>query len=226
MLPTPQCGEPHDCKQLTDDISKCRPDLLDTAIPDSNILFVDGSASKSETGQNLVGYAVVTQTKVLEAKALPSNFSAQAAELVALTRACELMKGKSVTIYTDSQYAHSAVHVFAQHWKNRGTVTTTGKAVTHKELLLNLLDAIQLPKNLAICKCAAHTKGTDAVSKGNAYADFSAKLAAKNRALHQAQTHTSLQSNDTLQISQQQSPQTEKDLWIKHGAVLRDGIYT
>uniref|UniRef100_A0A3Q2PQE5 Reverse transcriptase/retrotransposon-derived protein RNase H-like domain-containing protein n=1 Tax=Fundulus heteroclitus TaxID=8078 RepID=A0A3Q2PQE5_FUNHE len=35
---------------------------------------------------------------------LPSNHSAQAAELVALTEACKLMKGKQATIYTDSMH--------------------------------------------------------------------------------------------------------------------------
>lgn len=36
------------------------------------------------------------------AQPLPSNYSAQAAELVALTEACKLAKNKSFNIYTDS----------------------------------------------------------------------------------------------------------------------------
>lgn len=59
-------------------------------------------------GSNKTGYAIVTKNTVVEAKALPPHYSAQAAELVALIRACELMKEKKVTIYTDSQYAHSS----------------------------------------------------------------------------------------------------------------------
>ena len=114
-------------------------------------------------------YAVVTADKVIEAKALPPHFSAQAAELIALTRACELMKGKSVTIYTDSQYVYSNLFVFSNQWKHRGMVTTTGKPVTHGKLLLKLLQAILLPIQLAVCKWSAHTNAKDIVSKGNTF---------------------------------------------------------
>lgn len=43
------------------------------------------------------------------------------------------MKNKDVTIYTDSQYAFATVHTFAQYWKNRGMITSTGKPVTHRD---------------------------------------------------------------------------------------------
>ena len=136
---------------------------------------MDGSSRKDEKGKTRTGYAVVTLDKVLKAEALPQHFSAQAAELVALTEACKLMTDKEVTIYTDSQYAYATTHTFAQHWKNRGMITSTGKPVTLAKLLTELLQAVQLPKQLAICKCAAHTKGTDEISKGNAFADKIAK---------------------------------------------------
>lgn len=47
-------------------------------------------------------------------------------------------------------------------------------------LLLNteLLDAIHLPKTVAICKCAAHTSEQDDISLGHAFADRTAKAAA------------------------------------------------
>ena len=50
--------------------------------------FVDGSASRhKETGLNRVGFAVVTPHEMLAAGTLPSNLSAQAAELIALKEA-------------------------------------------------------------------------------------------------------------------------------------------
>ncbi|KAI2643973.1 hypothetical protein H4Q32_023508 [Labeo rohita] len=68
-------------------------------------IYVDGSCSKPFDGVYLCGYAVVSETgETIEAYALDYN-SAQAAELVALIRACKLMEGKRVTIYTDSKYA-------------------------------------------------------------------------------------------------------------------------
>ena len=49
------------------------------------------------------GYAVVSNFEIIEAKPLPPGTSAQLAELIALTRALELGKGRRVAIYTDSQ---------------------------------------------------------------------------------------------------------------------------
>lgn len=71
--------------------------------------------------------------------------------------------------------------MFAQQWENRGTVTPTNKPITHKYLILSLLDAVQLPKRVAVCKCAAHTTGTDPISTGNRKADEEAKKAAQRQ---------------------------------------------
>ena len=62
-----------------------------------------------------------------------------------LTEAALVVLGKKITIYTGSQYMFSTVHVFAQQWKNRGMVTSTGKPINHQQLILHLLDATMLP---------------------------------------------------------------------------------
>lgn len=63
---------------------------------------MDGSASKDpQTGQNKVGYAVTTEFETLKSDKLPSHYSVQAAELVALIEVCKLTEDKCVTIYTD-----------------------------------------------------------------------------------------------------------------------------
>lgn len=49
---------------------------------------------------------------VLKSASLPSHYSAQAAGLFALTRACHFATMQSVTIYTDSRYAFGVVHDF------------------------------------------------------------------------------------------------------------------
>ncbi len=51
-----------------------------------------------QTGLNKVGFAVTTEFEVVKSGKLPSNYSAQGAELVALTEACNLMADKCVTI--------------------------------------------------------------------------------------------------------------------------------
>jgi len=131
--------------------------------------------------------------------------------LVALTEACKLGNKKVVNIYTDSQYAFSTVHVFAQQWKNRGMVTSTGKSINHKDLTLALLDVIQLSAKVEICKCAAYTKNTDPVSKGNRKADEEAKKAAQLPAenlLSKEVTHIEI-DHQVLCDTQKVAPQTE-----------------
>ena len=56
-------------------------------------------------GKRRDGYAVVSNFENIEAKALPPGTSAQLAELIALTRASQLGKGKRVAIYSDYKYA-------------------------------------------------------------------------------------------------------------------------
>lgn len=157
LIPTQQDGTPHDCMHDTQQVYKPRPDLLDEPLSQGDVIYVDGSAKVNDKGKNCASYAIVTIDKILQAKPLPTTYSAQAAELVALTEACKLYKGKEVTIYTDSQYAFATVHLFCQQWKNRRFKTSTGKPVTYAELLKPLLEAVLLPKAVAICKCEAHT---------------------------------------------------------------------
>lgn len=135
LLPIEGDGEPHDCVAESETVYKPRPDLQDTPLNHGQIIFVDGSASKDDKGKNRAGYAITTKTKVLEAHKLPSNLSAQAAELTAIIEACKMFKNKPVTIYTDSQYAFGSVHQFCKQWKLRGFKTSSGKTVAHKDLL-------------------------------------------------------------------------------------------
>ncbi len=111
----------HCCLSVLEQVCTPRPDLLDTPLENcDNVLFVDGSASKDpQTGLNKVGFAVTTEFEVVKSGKLPSNYSAQAAELVALTEACNLMADKCVTIYTDSRYAFGVTHDFGALWKHR-----------------------------------------------------------------------------------------------------------
>ena len=58
-------------------------------------------------------YAVVSNFETIEAKPLPPVTSAQLAELIALTRALELGKGKRAAIYIDSKYVFLVLHAHA-----------------------------------------------------------------------------------------------------------------
>ncbi len=100
---------------------------------------------------------MTTEFEVVKSGKLPSNYSAQAAELVALTEACKLMADKCVTIYTDSRYAFGVTHDFGALWKHRIFLKSDGHPILNASLVSELLEAILLPDEVAICKCAAHT---------------------------------------------------------------------
>lgn len=84
------------------------------------------------------------------------HYSAQAAELVALTEACELMTEMEVTIYTDSRYAFGVAYDFGALRKHRNFLNSNGRPILHAPFVDALIEAILLPDKLAICKCAAH----------------------------------------------------------------------
>ena len=76
------------------------------------IWYTDGSSFVLD-GKRRAGYAVVSKFETIEAKPLPPDTSAQLAELIDLTRALELGKGKRIAIYTDSRYAFLVLHAHA-----------------------------------------------------------------------------------------------------------------
>jgi len=60
-------------------------------------------------------------------KALAPNTLSQKAEIIALTRALELAKGKKIKIWMDSKYAFGIVRAHGAVRKERGLLSTQGK---------------------------------------------------------------------------------------------------
>ena len=87
------------------------------------IWYTDGSGFALD-GKRRARYAIVSNFEMIEAKPLPPGTSAQLAELMALTRALKLGKGKRIAIYIDSKYAFLVLHAHAAIWKERGHLTT------------------------------------------------------------------------------------------------------
>lgn len=227
LLPNETDGEPHDCVAELTLTCTPRPDLLDTPLQNPDlILFVDGSASRDSFGSSQVGYAVCTDHSTIESGSLPSHYSSQAAELVALTRACILAEGKRVTIHTDSRYAFGVIHDYGALWRHRGFLKSNGKPVLHHNLISQLLDAIVLPKAISVCKCAAHTNASDPISIGNQRADRAAKSAAQKKQHCLAKVSSTSETNDNkvcdeFSLSAMQSLATPNDhkLWKSAGCV-------
>ena len=84
------------------------------------ICYTDGSSFVLD-GKRRAGYAVVSNFETIEAKPLPPGTLAQLAELIALTRALELGKGKRAAIYTDSKYAFLVLHAHGLFGKKGAT---------------------------------------------------------------------------------------------------------
>ena len=89
------------------------------------IWYTDGSSFALD-GKRTARFALVSNFETTEAKPLIPGTSSQLAELIALTQALELGKGKRVAIYTDSKYAFLVLHAHAAIWKERGHLTTQG----------------------------------------------------------------------------------------------------
>ena len=84
------------------------------------IWYTDGSTFVLD-GKRRARYAVVSNFETMEAKPLLPGTSAQLAELIALTGALALGKGKRVVIYTDFKCPSLVLHTHAAIWKKETT---------------------------------------------------------------------------------------------------------
>ncbi|GAB0207455.1 hypothetical protein GRJ2_003211200 [Grus japonensis] len=230
LMPLPTDGEKdeHDCEQVIKMTSKPRDDLRDQPLdnPDMN-LFTNGS-SYYEEGWKCTGFAVTTETKVLLAGPLPPTLGAQGAEIVALTKAAQYAIGIRVNLYTDSKYAFGVCHATGMLWKERGFLTSAGKTIAHGQQIKELLEAIQLPSELAVIYIKAHTNQENQLAKGNELADQAAKAAARQVIFAMTLTHQGeldLELPD-MQKLYEELPEEERRLWEKLGAERQNGQWT
>jgi ribonuclease HI len=116
-------------------------------------------------------YAIVSETKVVEARALSAYNTNQQAELIALIRAFKLEQGKSFNINTDSKYAFHILLSHAAIWKEHGLLTTKVGSVTNANQIMAMLKASHLPTAIGIVHCRSHQMDDSIVSKRNNQAD-------------------------------------------------------
>ena len=74
-------------------------------MPQAIYTWYTDSSSFLHEGARRAGYAIVSDTEMVEAQALPAHTTNQQDELIALTCAFHLAQGQSLNIYTDSKYA-------------------------------------------------------------------------------------------------------------------------
>ena len=143
ILTTPEGSLPfHSCLETLHHQRKPRERLSEDPLTNpEEILYIDGSSFVLD-GKRRAGYGVVSSFETIEAKPLPPGTSAQLAELIALTQALGLGKGKRIAIYTDSKYIILVLHACAAIWKERGLLTTRGSSIRYGDQIVRPLEAV------------------------------------------------------------------------------------
>ncbi|KAL2103890.1 hypothetical protein ACEWY4_000758 [Coilia grayii] len=177
-LTSAEGDEDHQCEDLVALMDEEQPTKEEPLQCPDLVLYTDGSSMVID-GVRCAGWAVTSDFEVMESASMAPGTSAQQAELKALAEACKLADGKTANIYTDSRYAFGIAHDFGLLWRQRGFMTAKGTPIKNGELVAELLDAMQLPKDLAVLKVKAHTKADSVEAKGNAMADAASKTAAQ-----------------------------------------------
>ncbi|KAM5125669.1 LOW QUALITY PROTEIN: uncharacterized protein ACMZJ9_022047 [Mantella aurantiaca] len=217
-------GQRHDCQEEARKDLRVRADLENEPLTNPDlVLFTDGCCYKGPDG-NIASYAVIkeqgTGHVILQSGVISQPCSAQKAEIIALSKALEESEGKRVKIYTDSAYAHGAVHVDGPQWIRRGYLTSNKKEVKHAPELKILLANVLLPQALAILKVKGHQKGDSREAKGNAAADAAAKEAGGYDTKMLTVTETDVPILDISHIAQMQDHAGvyEQNQWHEKGA--------
>ncbi|XP_057189600.1 uncharacterized protein LOC130554151 [Triplophysa rosa] len=233
-------GAPHDCAPLTERASKVRADLSATPLtapPAVTTLFTDGCCFRAQDGSLKAAYAVVEQQgsnfMTRESGKLEGKQSAQRAEMIAVTKALNYAGETRVNIYSDSAYVVTAVHVELPLWQRCGFTTSTGRPITHACEARDLLEALMIPKEVAVIKCPGHSKSDSPITDGNNAADLAAKTVAgyipSQSLLRSDRDSCDLLpsfTRDYLIKEQLESGLEEHSVWSRNGATqAEDGLW-
>nr|XP_021532972.1 uncharacterized protein LOC110569562 [Aotus nancymaae] len=217
-LPSHSPSPIHSCPELIEAFAKPREGLSSLPLPSPDFtLYVDGSSVITAKGWRKAAYAVVTDSATLEARQLPDGTTSQKAELIALTRALTLAKGKRANIYTDSKYAFLITHCHSALWKERGCLTIKGTLIVNATHISKLLQALLLPKEVAVIHCRGHRAQQDPVSWGNPRAAAVAKALTSTRP---APAPVLFLTTATLPVY---SPSERQDLMLRGGTESDQG---
>lgn len=154
-------------------------------------------------------FAVTIQYELLEEGTLP-QFVCSTRERHGLTHACQLSRGKSVSIYTNSRYAFEVVHDFGMLERQRVphfSWKPNQKWTPSKCCSLPIL----LPNGIAIIKIEVHTRKTEPEYPGNVLADFHAESASTQICnLNEFHNIDASQIINNLYERQNQAPEVEQ----------------
>ena len=154
----------HSLLETLDHWTKSQEGLSEDPLNNPEEIWYTDESSFVLNGKRRARYAEVPKFETIEAKPLPSGTSARLAELIALTQALELGKGKRVAIYTESKYAFLVLYAHAVIWIERGHLTTHASPIKYDDKILRLLEAVHLPNEVSVTHCKGHQKGSTEVA--------------------------------------------------------------
>ena len=149
-------------------------------------VFTDGACSKNGQSGARASYACwfPENKDISEAKAVPDTDpqTNNRGELLAIKRAVEILIDKfdasqlDVHIYTDSQYSKNCLTVWLpgfieRNWKTSGYKGSTSTDVKNRDLIEETSNLLTRFNSYIISYVAAHTGGTDDISKNNDIVD-------------------------------------------------------
>jgi ribonuclease HI len=159
--------ELHSCPKILEELLPCPDHIQEGTLSQADYTwFIDGS-SFIHNGQQRAGYAIVSNSTVLEAHPLPLGTTSQKPKLIALARALTLAKNKTINIYTNSKNAFHTLLSHSANWKERELLTTKGTPINNAALITQVLKASRLPSQIGITHSKAHQTDSSIVTKGN-----------------------------------------------------------
>lgn len=140
LFPDPDLqAPPHYCSGILAQAHSIRTDLKDIPISDVEITWFTDGSSYVQNQKRYAGATVTMTTEAIQAEPLPQRTSAQKTQLIVLTKALQIGKGKKLNIYTDSKYAFTTAYIHGPFYQERGLLRTEGKTIKNKQEILDFL---------------------------------------------------------------------------------------
>lgn len=153
------------------------------------VVFTDGSFMKKlRAGEQTIfcGYGIYFPNNELSNISRPFRrppFTNQRAELFAIYVAVLLVKkhfpGRTIHIYTDSEYSINSLTKWAYKWEKNGWHTSSGQNVENQDIIKPLFSVIK-QITVIFSHVLSHTGNNDAISMSNNFVDKLAKEGAKS----------------------------------------------
>jgi ribonuclease HI len=158
LLPKPNTNHSlsHSCTETLEELLPHPSYIKEGTLPQATYTWYTDGSSFLHEGSRRAGNAIVSDTEVVEAQALPAHTTNQQTKLIAPTHAFQLAQGQSLNIDTDCKYAFHILLCHSAIWKECGLLTTKGESVTNASQIMAMLEASHIPASIGIIHFMSH----------------------------------------------------------------------